>query len=114
MFHGIKKSEVKKMTPEQEKKNEEMLQKIKVIQEKIIQIKKEKKYEEKTMTFLMKAAKLLSDFPTLWNIRKILIEQFIEQSNEEEIYQFFLKEINNLFPIMKSDPKSYILWYHRI
>ena len=113
MFHGIKKSEVKKMTPEGEKK-EEILQKIKVIQEKIIQIKKEKKYEEKTMTFLMKAAKLLSDFPTLWNIRKILIEQFIEKSNEEEIYQFFLKEINNLFPIMKSDPKSYILWYHRI
>ncbi len=114
MFHGVKKSDVKKMTPEQEKKNEEMLKKIKVIQEKIIQIKKEKKYEEKTMTFLMKAAKLLSDFPTLWNIRKILIEQFIEKSNEEEIYQFFLKEINNLFPIMKSDPKSYILWYHRI
>ena len=45
MFHGVKKSDVKKMTPEQEKKNEEMLKKIKVIQEKIIQIKKEKKYK---------------------------------------------------------------------
>ena len=33
MFHGIKKSEVKKMTPEQEKKNEEMLQKLYYIRE---------------------------------------------------------------------------------
>ena len=114
MFHGVKKSEVKKLTPEEEKKNEEMLKKIKVIQDKIIQIKNEKKYDEKTMSFLMKAAKLLSDFPTLWNVRKILIEQFMEQSNEDEIYNFFLKEIERLFPIMKSDPKSYILWYHRI
>ena len=47
MFHGIKKSEVKKMTPEQEKKKEEILQKIKVIQEKIIQIKKEKNKKKK-------------------------------------------------------------------
>ena len=114
MSHGVKKSEVKKLTPEEEKKNEEMLKKIKVIQDKIIQIKNEKKYDEKTMSFLMKAAKLLSDFPTLWNVRKILIEQFMEQSNEDEIYNFFLKEIERLFPIMKSDPKSYILWYHRI
>ena len=35
------------MTPEQEKKKEEILQKIKVIQEKIIQIKKEKNKKKK-------------------------------------------------------------------
>ena len=53
-----------------------MLKKIKVIQDKIIQIKNEKKYDEKTMSFLMKAAKLLSDFPTLWNVRKILENKY--------------------------------------
>ncbi len=42
MFHGVNKSKVKKMTPEREKK-EEILQKIKVIQGKIILNKKEKK-----------------------------------------------------------------------
>ena len=57
MFHGVNKSKVKIMTPEREKK-EEILQKIKVIQGKIILNKKEKKYEVKTMTFLMKAEKL--------------------------------------------------------
>ncbi len=89
MFHGVNKSKVKKMTQEREKK-EEILQKIKVIQGKIILNKKEKKIWSKNYDIFNESRKtFLSDFSTLWNIRKTLIEQFIEQQTKKKYINFF-------------------------
>ena len=116
MFHGIKKSDIHKLTPEEEKKNEETLKKIKVIQNKILQIKSNPKADKKTLDFLYKAAILMSDYPTLWSLRKILLNKFTEENLKDKNEQFNLykKEINDLFQIMKKDHKSYLLWFHRI
>ena len=116
MFHGIKKSDVHKLTPEEEKKNEETLKKIKVIQNKILQIKSNPKADKKTLEFLYKSAILLSDYPTLWSLRKILLNKFVEENkiDKNEQYNLYKKEINELLYIMKKDHKSYLLWYHRV
>ena len=84
MFHGIKKSDIHKLTPEEEKKNEETLKKIKVIQNKILQIKSNPKADKKTLDFLYKAAILMSDYPTLWSLRKILLNKFTEENLKDK------------------------------
>ena len=114
MFHGVKKSEVKELTEEEKKKNEAQLKKLKAIQDQILKIKSKKKFDEKTMDFLLKSSIIMPDYPTLWSIRKILIEQYLPTVNDEEATKFLLKEIKSIFPIMAKNPKSYLLWYHRI
>ena len=114
MFHGVKKSEVKELTEEEKAKNEVQLKKLKAIQDQILKIKAKNKYDQKTMDFLLKSSILMPDYPTLWSIRKILIEQYLPTIKDEEAMAFLLKEIKAILPIMMKNPKSYLLWYHRI
>ena len=114
MFHGVKKSEVKELTEEEKAKNEQQLKKLKAIQDQILKIKAKNKYDPKTMDFLLKSSVLMPDYPTLWSIRKILIEQFLPTIKDEEAMEFLIKEIKSILPIMMKNPKSYLLWYHRI
>ena len=114
MFHGVKKSEVKELTEEEKAKNEVQLKKLKAIQDQILKIKAKNKFDEKTMDFLLKSSVLMPDYPTLWSIRKILIEQYLPTVKDEEAMKFLLKEIKSIFPIMVKNPKSYLLWYHRV
>ena len=114
MFHGVKKSDIKELTPEEKAKNELQLKKLKAIQEQILKIRSKNKYDPKTMDFLLKSSVLMPDYPTLWTIRKILIEQHLPSINEDESMEFLLKEIKSITPIMMKNPKSYLLWYHRI
>ena len=114
MFHGIKKSDVKELTEEEKAKNEIQLKKLKAIQDQILKIKAENKYNQKTMDFLLKSSILMPDYPTLWSIRKILTEQYLPTITEDEAMEFLTKEIKTILPIMMKNPKSYLLWYHRI
>ena len=114
MFHGVKRSEVKELTEEEKAKNEVQLKKLKAIQEQILKIKTKNKFDEKTMDFLLKSSILMPDYPTLWSIRKILIEQYLPTIKDEEAMEFIIKEIKSILPIMMKNPKSYLLWYHRI
>ena len=114
MFHGMKKSDIKELTEEEKAKNELQLKKIKAIQNQILKIKAKNKYDEKSMDFLLKSGALLPDFSTLWTIRKKMIEQHIQELKDDEIVDYLVKEIKAIFPIMMKNPKSYLLWYHRI
>ena len=114
MFHGVKKSEVKELTEEEKAKNEVQLKKLKAIQDQILKIKAKNKFDEKTMDFLLKSSVLMPDYPTLWSIRKILMEQKLPTMKDDEAMAFLLKEIKSILPIMMKNPKSYLLWYHRI
>ena len=114
MFHGVKKSEVKELTEEEKAKNEVQLKKLKAIQDQILKIKAKNKFDEKTMDFLLKSSVLMPDYPTLWSIRKILMEQKLPTMTDDEAMAFLLKEIKSILPIMMKNPKSYLLWYHRI
>jgi geranylgeranyl transferase type-2 subunit alpha len=114
MFHGVKRSEVKELTEEEKAKNEVQLKKLKAIQDQILKIKAKNKYDEKTMDFLLKSSVLMPDYPTLWSIRKILMEQKLPTMTDDEAMAFLLKEIKSILPIMMKNPKSYLLWYHRI
>ena len=114
MFHGVKKSEVKELTEEEKAKNEVQLKKLKAIQDQILKIKAKNKFDEKTMDFLLKSSVLMPDYPTLWSIRKILMEQKLPTMKDDEAMAFLLKEIKSILPIMMKNPKSYLLWYHRV
>ena len=84
MFHGVKKSEVKELTEEEKAKNEVQLKKLKAIQDQILKIKAKNKFDEKTMDFLLKSSVLMPDYPTLWSIRKILMEQKLPTMKDDE------------------------------
>ena len=114
MFHGVKKNEVKELTPEEKAKNEVQLKKLKAIQAEILKIKAKNKYDQKSMDFLLKSSVLMPDYPTLWSIRKILIEQYLPTITDDQCKEFLAKEIKSILPIMMKNPKSYLLWYHRV
>ena len=114
MFHGVKKNEVKELTPEEKAKNEVQLKKLKAIQAEILKIKAKNKYDQKSMDFLLKSSVLMPDYPTLWSIRKILIEQYLPTITDDKCKEFLAKEIKSILPIMMKNPKSYLLWYHRV
>jgi len=114
MFHGVKKSEVKELTEEEKAKNEVQLKKLKAIQAEILKIRAKNKFDQKTMDFLLKSSILMPDYPTIWSIRKILIEKYLPTINDDQAMEFLLKEIKSILPIMMKNEKSYLLWYHRI
>ena len=114
MFHGVKKNEVKELTPEEKAKNEVQLKKLKAIQAEILKIKAKNKYDQKSMDFLLKSSVLMPDYPTLWSIRKIMIEQYLPTITDDKCKEFLAKEIKSILPIMMKNPKSYLLWYHRV
>ena len=58
----------------------------------MLKIKKECKYSAATLDFLLKAGQLMADYPTIWDVRKILIEQYIPTVTEDELYEFLKKE----------------------
>ena len=66
------------------------------------------------MDFLLKSSVLMPDYPTLWSIRKILMEKHLPTLTDDEAMEYLLKEIKSILPIMMKNPKSYLLWYHRI
>ena len=66
------------------------------------------------MDFLLKSSVLMPDYPTLWSIRKILIEQYLPTITDDKCKEFLAKEIKSILPIMMKNPKSYLLWYHRV
>ena len=107
MFHGIKKSEVKELTEEEKAKNELQLKKLKAIQDEILKIREKNKYDQKTM-------ELMPDYSTIWAIRKILMEQYLPTLTDDESMEYLLKEIKAILPIMMKNPKTYLLWHHRV
>lgn len=111
MFHGNKKKEKTQLSEEEEKKIEEQLFKIKAIQNKILEMRNDLK--ENDLDFLLKSAVLMPDFPSLWNLRKMIILHYKDNKTEEEFYSFIKNEIKIISPIMLKNPKSYMLWYHR-
>lgn len=56
----------------------------------------------------------MPDCNTLWNLRKNIILELIKNKNQDEMYKFIQNEILQISGIMKKNPKSYALWYHRI
>ena len=113
MFHGTKKKEKRVLTEEENKKIEEKLQKIKSIQNALLEKNKNKDLDEKNLDFLLKASVLMTDFSTIWSYRKEIILDIRKKLNDEEFYNFLINEIKQISPIMLKNPKSYVLWYHR-
>ena len=114
MFHGNKKKEKKPLTEEETKNLEEKLNKIKLITEGILKKKQEKDYSEKQLENLLKSSILMPDFYSLWNYRKDIITHFKGIMEPEKFYEFIQKEIKSIMPVMFKNPKSYVLWFHRI
>jgi hypothetical protein len=113
MFHGNKKKEKTVLTEEENQKIEEKLQKIKSIQQAILERKKNNDFDEKNLDFLLKASVLMTDFSTIWGYRKEIIMEIRNKQDDEEFYKFIQKEIKEISPIMLKNPKSYVLWFHR-
>jgi hypothetical protein len=43
-----------------------------------------------------------------------LIEQYLPTITDDKCKEFLAKEIKSILPIMMKNPKSYLLWYHRV
>jgi len=114
MFHGNKKKEKKPMTEEDSKNLEDKLIKIKTITEGILKKKEEKDYSEKQLDNLLKSSVLMPDFYTLWNYRKDIITNYKLSIESQKFYEFIQKELKLIMPVMIKNPKSYVLWFHRI
>jgi len=114
MFHGNKKKEKKPMTEEESKNLEDKLLKIKTITEGILKKKEEKDYSEKQLDNLLKSSVLMPDFYTLWNYRKDIISNYKLSTDSQKFYEFIQKELKLIMPVMIKNPKSYVLWFHRI
>ena len=95
MFHGVKKSDVKELTEEEKAKNELQLKKLKAIQDQILKIKAKNTYDQKSMDFLLKSSILMPDYPTLWTIRKILMEKYLPTLKDDEAMEYLQKEIKS-------------------
>jgi hypothetical protein len=50
---------------------------------------------------------------TIYNLRREVIQNMIQALTPAEKYNFLLKELKTLLPIMQRNPKSYCLWHHR-
>jgi geranylgeranyl transferase type-2 subunit alpha len=115
MFHGNKKKESNKpLTEEELQKAEEMLLKIKAIQKNILDKSEKNDLDEKNLDYLTKAAQIMNDFYTLWNYRKRIILEMKKNKSDEEFLKFIKTEINQVSYFQKNNPKSYVLWNHRI
>ena len=114
MFHGNKKKEKKPLTEEETKGIEDKLNKIKLITEGILKKKQEKDYSEKQLDNLLKSSVLMPDFYSLWNYRKDILVHFKGIMEPQKFYEFIQKEIKAIMPVMLKNPKSYVLWFHRI
>lgn len=114
MFHGNKKKEKKPLTEEETKNIEDKLLKIKLITEGIIKKKEEKDYSDKQLENLLKSSVLMPDFYTLWNYRKDIISHIKSTTESQQFYEFIQKELKSIMPVMMKNPKSYVLWFHRI
>jgi geranylgeranyl transferase type-2 subunit alpha len=115
MFHGNKKKENTKISTEEEiKKSEQQLNKIKIIQKEILDRKEKNELDEKNLELLIKVAVIMPDFYTLWNYRKKIILDLENKKSHEDYYKFLKNEINQISYFQKTNPKSYVLWNHRI
>jgi len=115
MFHGNKKKENTKILTEEELiKSEQQLNKIKIIQKEILERKEKPDLDEKNLELLIKVAAIMPDFYTLWNYRKKIILDLKTKKPHEEFYKFLQNEINQTSYFQKTNPKSYVLWNHRI
>ena len=114
MFHGNKKKEKKAITEEESKSIEEKLNKIKSITEGILKKKEDKDYSEKQLENLLKTSVIMPDFYTLWNYRKDIVTSMKQGMEPSKFYEFLPKELKSIIPVMGKNPKSYVLWFHRI
>jgi len=115
MFHGNKKKEDKKpLTEEEIQKIEVTLHKIKTIQKEILDRRDMNDLDEKNLDFLFKASSIMPDFYTLWNYRKSIILELGKNKTEQEFKNFIKNEINQISQIQKGNPKSYVIWHHRV
>jgi hypothetical protein len=114
MFHGNKKKEKKQLTEEELKKIDEKIEKIKMIQSGLLEKRQARDYKEENLGFLLKAAVLLTDFSTIWTYRKEIILHLKSEKSQDDFYKLLVGEIKQISQLMMKNPKSYVLWYHRI
>ena len=57
------------------------------------------------MEFLLKSSILMPDYPTIWAVRKILMEQYLPTLTDDEAMDYLLKEIKAILPVMMKNPE---------
>ncbi len=57
--------------------------------------------------------KICPEINTIYNLRREIIENTMNALQPQDKYNFLLKELKLLLPLMQGNPKSYCLWHHR-
>lgn len=119
MFHGRKKQKARTLSEEEVKQRDEKLKKIKLVNTKMLKQRNDKVYDEASLGQTEKFAKLSPDFTTVWNYRREILEHLFSQgegsfSTLEGKLGVIKTELKMLIAHLKSSPKSYSIWQHRV
>lgn len=74
-----------------------------------------KEYTQETFKLTSQLVDWNLDFYTIWNYRRILLQEFILKGlDTDEQQQVYNKELMLFLQLIKKNPKSYWMWNHRI
>jgi len=54
-----------------------------------------------------------SEYYSLWNLRRVIFQQFIDSKSEEEMKPLFDSELKFMEQLIPKSSKSYWIWFHR-
>ena len=85
----------------------------------MLKMRKDKVYDEASLSQTEKFAKLSSDFSTIWNYRREIIEHLFGQAEGkytalEAKLGLVKEELIMLVKLLMGNPKSYAIWEYRV
>ena len=76
---------------------------------------KNKEYNQDTFKLTSQLVEWNLDYYTIWNYRRILLQEFVLKGlDAEEQQKVYNKELMLFLQLIKKNPKSYWMWNHRI
>jgi hypothetical protein len=111
-MHGRKKRGTQ-ITEEELKKKQEQATKIGQMVSDFLAFRKDTSKITDPLEYTAVMVKICPEINTIYNLRREVIENMIGSLPPKDKYNFLLKELKLLLPLMQSNPKSYCLWHHR-
>jgi Protein prenyltransferase, alpha subunit len=111
-MHGRKKRGIQISEEERIKKNEQAAKIGQMISD-FLAFRKDITKITDPLEYTAVMVKICPEINTIYNLRREIIEKTLGTLQPKDRYNFLLKELKLLLPLMQSNPKSYCLWHHR-
>ena len=111
-MHGRKKR-VGPIPEEELKQKKELADKIGNAIKEFLEFRRDPSKVEDPMKYTGVMVNFCPEIHSIYNMRREIMLQKMEKLDLMKQYGFLGEELKLLLPIMKQNPKSYCLWYHR-